>query len=68
MGAASGLHADDALDGKDTVLCQEFGVFFGIDIVGDDTDAVVLCHTAGQGFDEGSFSGTYRTGDSYFHK
>jgi len=41
---ASGLHAADALPRQRSGSHQELGVLVGVDVVGDDGDAVMLPH------------------------
>ena len=64
---ASGFHAGDPFQRHDTVFRQEFCVLFGIDIIGDNTDAVIFGHAPGKGFYESGLAGTYRAGYADFY-
>lgn len=51
---------------KNAVLCKELGVFFCVDIICDDTNAVILCHLSWQCFNKCCFSGTHRSSNPIF--
>ena len=44
MRASTGLHTNDPLYRKHTVFCKELCIFLGINIICDNTNAVITCH------------------------
>ncbi len=55
-GAAAGFDADDAVFGEDAVGGEDFGVFDGVDVVGDGGHGDVAAHVPGDAFHELGFA------------
>ena len=64
MRAAPGFNTDDAICIQGLVANQEFGIFPGVDIVGDDSDVVFFPQFCAEGSEQCGFSGTYRSPDA----
>ena len=46
MGVAAGFNADDAVRRQRVVGDEELGVFFGIDVIGDDRELIAIAQAA----------------------
>ncbi len=64
MRATAGLHADDALGRQRTGAGQELRVLLGVDVVGDDRDAVMIAHVFAQPIDQRGLARSYRSADA----
>ena len=65
--ASAGFDANNPFNGKNAVFGEKFCILLRVDIVGDDSDAVILCHASGQSFNQCGFSGTHRSGNADFY-
>src|SRR6185437_6614179 len=62
--AAAGLDAGDAVRRQRSRAHQEFGVPFGVDVVGDRRDVVALAHRLAKQVHQRGLAGTYGTTDA----
>jgi hypothetical protein len=70
MRAAAGLNSHDALGGKSLIPHQEFGIFAGINVIGDHSQAKLIAQPLTQAQDQHGFARADRPTNSdaqYLH-
>src|SRR5690348_4236629 len=65
MRATAGLHTRDAFRRERTGAREIFGVPFGVDVVGDGGDVVMLTQTLAQGVHQRGLAGTDRSAHTH---
>src|SRR5262245_52864631 len=61
---ASGLHTENAILRQRTASREEFGIFFGKNIVSHDGEAVPISQPAAERLDQSCLAGSYRPTDA----